>query len=85
MFLEARKEYQSHDALVFQGIDFFLITYYLLWKDYDHLVNCLVPMGNQNKLSKLELGFMLKERTRKFTAEDIAMKFGDRNGKVSGD
>ncbi|KAL5365857.1 hypothetical protein BJX96DRAFT_182011 [Aspergillus floccosus] len=72
-FLKARNKYQSQDALVFQGIDFFLITYYLLRKDYDHLVDCLVPMGNQTKLSKLELESMLKERTRKFTAEEIPM------------
>ncbi|OJZ80319.1 hypothetical protein ASPFODRAFT_85922 [Aspergillus luchuensis CBS 106.47] len=65
-FLKARVKYQSQDALVFQNIDFFRITFHLTRK-----------YCNQTRRSKLELASMLKERTRRFTENEIDIKFRD--------
>ncbi|OJZ80157.1 hypothetical protein ASPFODRAFT_65941 [Aspergillus luchuensis CBS 106.47] len=73
-FLKGRGKYQAQDALVFQNIDFFRITFHLMRKAYDHLARCLVPIGYQTRRSKLELAPMLKERTRRFTGNDIDTK-----------
>jgi hypothetical protein len=60
---------------VFHNIDYLAMTYYILRKDYDHLASCLVPIGEQQLLSKKEIADMLRKRTRKLTEEEIAIKF----------
>jgi hypothetical protein len=52
------------------------LTINLLRKNYDHVARCLVPMGAQMKLTHEERVAMLKRKTRKFTEEEIAAKWG---------
>jgi hypothetical protein len=73
--MKSKQQYVSNDALVFQNIDYIGMTYHLLRKNYDHLASCLVPIGDQQRLSKGEIAQMLRRRTRKFSEEEIAMKF----------
>jgi hypothetical protein len=44
-------------------------------KDYDHLAGCLVPMGEQIKMSRTELADMLRTKTVRFSEEEIRRKF----------
>lgn len=74
-FLNGLDQYQSEGALVFKHVDFLLITVHLLRKDYDHLANCLVPIGDQIGKSRRELASMLREKARRFTEDDIQLKF----------
>jgi len=74
-FLKAKRQYESEGALVFRNIDYLMITYKLLQKDYNHLTNCLVPIGNQIGRSHDELADMLRTKTRRFTEDDIQKKF----------
>lgn len=60
---------------MFQHIDFLMITFHLLRKDYRHLARCLVPMGNQIGLSQAELATMLRRKTRRFTEDEIQTIF----------
>jgi len=46
-----------------------------MWKDYDHLAKCLVPIAQQIKMSHEERVDMLRSKTRRFTEEDIRRKF----------
>ena len=73
--MKAKKQYQDGRALVFHNIDYIMITYRLMKKDYDHLAKCLVPIGDQIGMSHEEIAAMLKTKTRKFTEEDIRRKF----------
>ena len=45
-------------------------------KDYDYLARCLVPIGEQIKMSHEERVEMLRKKTIRFTEEDIRRKFG---------
>ncbi|OZJ01905.1 hypothetical protein BZG36_05097 [Bifiguratus adelaidae] len=74
-FLKAKQQYQNEHALVFQGIDYLMVTVKLLQKDDDYLAGCLVPMGEQIGKSHEELVALLKSKTRKFTEDDIRRKF----------
>jgi hypothetical protein len=74
-FLEAKHIYASEHALVLCNIDYIMITYRLMRKDYDHLAKCLVPIGEQIKMSHEERMEMLRSKTRRFTEEDIRRKF----------
>ncbi|KFG86468.1 fatty acid desaturase [Metarhizium anisopliae] len=74
-FLEQKHTYAKEGALVFHDIDFLMITFRLLRKDYEHLAKCLVPMGDQIHLTMDGRVKLLKRLTRKFTEEEIAEKF----------
>jgi fatty acid desaturase len=74
-FLQQKDHYAAEDALVFQNIDYIMITKRLLQKDYKYLVECLVPIGNQVGMTVDELAIMLRKKTRKFSAMDIRSKF----------
>lgn len=52
------------------------LTINLLRKKYEHVAKCLVPMGAQMELTLDERVAMLKRKTRKFTEEEIAEKWG---------
>jgi len=52
-----------------------MLTVRLLRKDYPYLAKCLVPIGPQIGMSLDEIEAMLKTKTRRFTEEDIKMKF----------
>jgi hypothetical protein len=75
-FLKQKDRYASEHALVFRNIDYLMITYRLIRKDYVHLAKCLVPMGDQIPMSIEERAAMLQSKTRKFTEAEIARKFG---------
>ncbi|KAK2597315.1 hypothetical protein QQS21_006089 [Conoideocrella luteorostrata] len=74
-FLEQKDTYAKESALVFHNIDFLMISFRLMAKDYEHLAKCLVPMGNQINLSMEGRVQLLKRLTRKFTEEEIKEKF----------
>ncbi|KAG8627190.1 hypothetical protein KVT40_004673 [Elsinoe batatas] len=74
-FLQSKQAYSEGRALVFHNIDYLMMTVKLLQKDYDHLANCLVPIGDQVKMTKKEIADMLRTKTRKFSEEDIQKKF----------
>ncbi|QPG96259.1 hypothetical protein C2857_003674 [Epichloe festucae Fl1] len=74
-FLEQKHTYIDEGALVFHNIDFLMITFRLMAKDYEHLAKCLVPMGEQINLTMEERVQLLKKLTRKFSEEEIAQKF----------
>ena len=60
---------------MFHNIDYFEITMRLMLKDYDHLARCMVPLGEQAKMSLKERAAWLRRHTRRFTEEEIAQKF----------
>ncbi|ORY61733.1 uncharacterized protein BCR38DRAFT_459523 [Pseudomassariella vexata] len=75
-FMKSKKVYASHNALVFHNIDYFMVTIRLLCKDYEHLAKCLVPIGEEQIAMNLsERVAMLKRHTRRFTEEEIKVKF----------
>lgn len=74
-FLESKAAYRDGRALVFHNIDYLMMTLKLMQKDYMYLANCLVPMGDQIGMSQQELADMLRTKTRRFTEEEIAVKF----------
>lgn len=74
-FLEQKDTYAKEGALVFHNIDFLMITVRLMMKDYDTLAKCLVPMGDQMKLSMEGRVQLLRRLTRRFTEEDVRRTF----------
>jgi len=74
-FIKSKQRYACEGALVFQNIDYIMITVRLLMKDYDTLAECLVPMGAQISMNKEEIKAMLRRKCRKFSEEDIRKKF----------
>ncbi|KAI8938722.1 hypothetical protein NX059_004590 [Plenodomus lindquistii] len=80
-FLSQKKQYSDEHALVFYNIDYMFLTINLLRKNYEHVAQCLVPMGDQMKLTMEERVEMLKRKTRKFSEEEIAEKWGKQYAK----
>jgi len=74
-FVQSKEAYATGRALVFHNIDYLMMTITLLRKDYAHLADCLIPIGDQVGMSKAELAAMLRTKTRRFTEEDIKKKF----------
>lgn len=60
---------------MFHNIDFLMITFRLLAKDYEHLAKCMVPLGAQADLTMEGRVELLKRLTRKFSEEEIQKKF----------
>ena len=60
---------------MFQNIDYLMMTYRILRKDYLYLANCVVPIGDQIGMTKQELANMLRSKTRRFSEEEIQEKF----------
>ncbi|KAF2790549.1 hypothetical protein K505DRAFT_340326 [Melanomma pulvis-pyrius CBS 109.77] len=81
-FLAQKQKYSDEDALVFYNIDYLMITFSLLAKNYTHLAKCLVPIGDQMKLTMDERAEMLRRKTRRFTEEEIAEKWGKQYAKL---
>ncbi|KAF1914037.1 fatty acid desaturas-like protein [Ampelomyces quisqualis] len=81
-FLAQKKQYSDEHALVFYNIDYMMLTINLLRKNYDHIARCLVPMGDQMKLTHKERVAMLRRKTRKFSEEEIAEKWGKQFAKM---
>lgn len=75
-FLKSRHVYASQNALVFHNIDYIMITIKLIMKDYEHLAKCMVPIGEEQLAMTLEeRAEHLKSRTRRFTAEEMKLKY----------
>lgn len=81
-FLRQKQQYADEHALVFYNIDYFMLTVTLLCKDYDKLARCLVPMGEQRKLSLQQRAEMLRRKTRRFSEVEIAEKWGKQYAKL---
>ena len=81
-FLRQKQQYADEHALVFYNIDYFMLTVTLLCKDYDKLARCLVPMGEQRKLSLEQRAEMLRRKTRRFSEKEIAEKWGKQFAKL---
>ncbi|KAF2877192.1 fatty acid desaturas-like protein [Massariosphaeria phaeospora] len=79
-FLAQKQQYADEHALVFYNIDYLMITFSLLRKDYAHLARCLVPVGAQAKLSLEERAELLRRKTRAFGESEIVEKWGGRGG-----
>ena len=75
-FINAKTTYATQQALVFQNIDYIMMTVTLLRKDYMHLASCLVPIGDQIGMTQVEIADMLKRKTKKFEEADIWRKWG---------
>ncbi|KAK5685227.1 hypothetical protein LTS10_003304 [Elasticomyces elasticus] len=75
-FLQSKEAYRDGRALVFHNIDYLMLTVTLLRKNYLHLADCLVPMGEQIGMSREEVAEMLRTKTRQFSEEEIRSKFG---------
>ncbi|PFH60633.1 hypothetical protein XA68_10593 [Ophiocordyceps unilateralis] len=74
-FLEQKQTYAKEGALVFHDIDFLMVTFSLLRKDYERLARCMVPMGDQVGLSVQGRIALLKRLTTRFSEEEIRDKF----------
>jgi len=74
-FMKEKDKYVDGRALVFRNIDYLEITYRLFRHDYMHLAKCLVPLGEQQKLSLEEIASLLRTKTRRFTEDDIRRKW----------
>ncbi|MCJ1424577.1 hypothetical protein MMC29_002465 [Sticta canariensis] len=75
-FIKAKPQYRDGRALVFQNIDYIMITVTLLRKDYMHLAACLVPIGDQMNMSQTEIADLLRTKTKKFSEDDIRKRYG---------
>jgi fatty acid desaturase len=56
--------YAAEDALVFRGVDFFVVWFFLMLRRYDWLVKRLVPIGGPQR-TREELEALLRSRTRR--------------------
>ncbi|KFY87825.1 hypothetical protein V500_06736 [Pseudogymnoascus sp. VKM F-4518 (FW-2643)] len=82
-FLKAKPNYQAEGALTFTDIDYLMITYRCITKDFDYLARRLVPMGAQIGMTHEERVEMLRSKTRRFTPEEIRLKFMKKGGRAS--
>lgn len=75
--MRAKNKYINERALVFKNIDYIMMTVKLMQKDYMYLAKCLVPIGKkQIRMSLEEKAEMLRSKTRKFSEEEIKVKYG---------
>lgn len=76
-FLKGKETYANNNALVFHNIDYIMITVRLMMKDYMTLAKCMVPIGEfQMNMTLEERAQYLRRHTRRFTEEEIGVKFG---------
>jgi hypothetical protein len=64
-FLDNRATYVKEDAVVFEGIDFFMVWAFLMLRRYDWLAERFVELRDEPR-SKEEIIALLKRRTRRF-------------------
>lgn len=74
-FLQQKHIYAKECALVFHNIDYLMVTFRLMIKDYETLAKCMVPLGDQIQLTMEGRIELLKKLTRKFTDEQIKEKY----------
>lgn len=74
-FIKDKDHYAAQQALVFHNIDYLMITVRLLMKDYHTLAKCMIPIGDQIKLTLDERVALLKKHTKQFSEEEVRRKF----------
>lgn len=75
-FLQAKGQYTDGRALVFCDIDYIMLTIKLLSKDYAYVARRMVPISEeQAAMSLREREEMLRSKTRRFTEEEIRLKW----------
>jgi len=65
--LDNRAKYVENDAIVFEGIDFFMVWAFLMLKRYDILAKHFVELREKPR-SKEEIIALMKRRTQRFAA-----------------
>jgi hypothetical protein len=63
-FLATKDKYRDENAIVFQGVDFFVVWFFLMLKRYDWMAARFVDLRD-DKRSKDEIIALLKQRTRR--------------------
>ena len=69
-FRENTEKYAANHAIVFEGMDYLKIFYYLMNKRYDVLVKNFVNLHDTWR-SEEEVIEMLKSRTRRISKEEL--------------
>lgn len=64
VFDAKRAEYGAADAIVFRGLDFFMIWVLLMTRRFDYLAKAFVPLPGAPVRSHAEIVELLKKRTR---------------------
>lgn len=70
-FLKNQDQYAANRAIVFEGLDYHQIWWYLMWKRYDILAKHFVNVGNVYQ-SDEEIIAMLRSRTQRFSDTSLA-------------
>ena len=73
--MKAKQEFATGGALTFQRLDFIKLTFLLFKKNYSHIAECLLPMGEQVGMTNDEVVSMLRRKTRRFSNDAIMLKF----------
>lgn len=73
--MKVKKDYQDGKALFFRNVDYLMLTYHILRKNYLHLADCMIPIGDQIKLTREEKANLLRSKTKQFSEEEIRQKF----------
>lgn len=75
-FMRTQSRYENEYALVFRDLDYVMLTYRLLQKDYSYIAKHMVPIGvSQTAMSTQDKIAMLRMKTKKFSEEDIQKIF----------
>jgi Fatty acid desaturase len=62
--------YVKEGAIIFDGVDFFMVSLFLFLRRYDWLANCFVRLPGDTR-SKAEVEEFLRSRTKQFTTEEV--------------
>ena len=65
------EEYRKNDAIIFEGIDFFMVWLYLMLKRYDTLADHFVELRDEPR-SKDEIIALFERRLKRFEPEQLA-------------
>jgi hypothetical protein len=63
-FLANKDKYRDENAILFRGVDFFVVWFFLMLKRYDWLARCFVDLRDE-KRTREEIIELLKKRTRR--------------------
>ena len=74
--MKSKKQYQDGKALFFRNIDYLMLTWHILRKNYEHLADCMVPIGEEQiGMSRGERAELLRSKTRRFSEGEIGRVF----------
>lgn len=76
-------KYRQEGSIIFQGIDFFIVWFFLMTKNYNKLADHFVDL-QEPKRSREEVIAFLRERTRRISVEQVPMGYtlNDRSAAV---